>query len=180
MLRLFWYFYADEFYHDPWQHQIFPQHYWLARIINQFKPKNILEAGCGFGRNLKFLLEQGVAPHQLTGIDFSSRLLRHINLPGVKLQRASAQKLPFRSAQFDLVFTHGLLMHIPRPASALAEIIRVSRKWLVVIEETRMHPQRINHFTWAHDYPKLISQFKLKVLDERHDKHNLVWYLLKP
>ena len=177
-----WHFYADEFYRDQWQHQIFPQHYWLLRIISQLKPKNILEAGCGFGRNLKFLIEQGIAPRRLTGIDFSSHLLRHINLPGVKLQRASAQKLPFPANQFDLVFTHGLLMHLP-PSQihlALSELVRVTHHYLVVIEETRKKPGRINHFTWAHDYPKLIAAFNLKILDyQYHGKHNLVWYLLQ-
>lgn len=180
----FWHFYAGEFYQDPWQHKIFPQHYWLATIITKLKPKTILEAGCGFGRNLKFLSQQGINPQQLTGIDFSPKLLKlaqqHLP-PSIKLSQDNLTHLPFEASHFDLSFTHGVLMHLT-PAQiqlALSELIRVTRHWLILIEETRNKPVKINHFTWAHDYPQLINQFKLKILDERHDRHHLVWYLLQ-
>lgn len=182
---LFWRFYADEFYQDQWQHRIFPQHRWLLKIVQKLKPNHILEVGCGFGRNLNFLLEQGIAPQKLTGVDFSSKLLQlaKVKLPiSVALHLDKVQHLPFPNRQFDLTFTHGLLMHLPPPQIhlALSELIRVTRRWLIIIEETRKKPGRINHFTWAHDYSKLISQLNLKIIDECHDRYHLVWYLLEP
>lgn len=176
MLRLFWYFYADKFYRDPWQHRIFPQHHWLLKLITSHRPKTILEVGCGFGRNLKFLLDHGIKPQQLTGVDFSASLLRHINIPHIKLFQASAQKLPFPNRHFDLVFTHGLLMHISSPQRSIAELIRVSRKWLIIIEETRRHSQKLNSFTWAHDYPKLFQSLPVKINTTHHNKYNISGY----
>lgn len=176
MLRLFWYFYADEFYRDQWQHRIFPQHHWLLKLITSHRPKTILEVGCGFGRNLKFLLDHGIKPQQLTGVDFSASLLRHINIPHIKLFQASAQKLPFPDRHFDLVFTHGLLMHISSPQKSIAELIRVSRKWLIIIEETRRHSQKLNSFTWAHDYPKLFQSLPVKINTTHHNKYNISGY----
>ncbi len=182
-LNLFWELFSPSFLKDPWQHRILPEHWWLLNIITTKKPANILEVGCGFGRNLLFLTHQGVKPRRLTGVDFSSRLLHQakVNLPKVKLHRASVLKLPFTTNKFDLVFTHGLLMHVsPATVSlALKELIRVSRRWLVIIEETRIRPNRINFFTWAHDYPRLINQFSLRIIDSRHDQHHQTWYLLK-
>ena len=176
MLKLFWYFYADKFYRDPWQHRIFPQHHWLLKLITSHRPKTILEVGCGFGRNLKFLLDHGIKPQQLTGVDFSAKLLKRVSLPQIKLYHASAQNLPFPDHQFDLSFTHGLLMHLPDPIPALRELIRVSRNRLIVIEETRSRSRQLNSFTWAHDYPKLFRSLPVKINTTHHNKYNISGY----
>ena len=149
--------------------------------IKLHQPKTILEVGCGFGRNLIFLTQHGIKSSQLTGVDFSSQLLDQakVNLPRVKLYRASAQNLPFSKPKFDLSFTHGLLMHIPKPQLALQEIIRVSHKWVIIIEETRHRARRINSFTWAHNYSKLFSLLPVKVMDTHHNKYNISGFLLK-
>ena len=173
--RLRWWLYADEFYADPWQHRLFPQHRWLLKRIKLHQPKTILEVGCGFGRNLQFLVDNGIKPQQLTGVDFLPKLLKHINLK-VKLHRASAQNLPFPSRKFDLAFTHGLLMHIRQPLPALAEIIRVSRDRIIIIEETRAEPSQLNSFAWAHDYRQLFHSLPVKIVKLHHNKYNISGY----
>jgi len=179
----YWRWLYRRFLADRWQYRIFPQQRWLLKQIKTLRPRSILEAGCGFGRNLNFLIKQGIKPEILTGVDISPLLLKQIRLPkSVRIIQANVLQLPFSSNRFDLVFTHGLLMHLP-PSQihlALSELVRVTHHYLVVIEETRKKPGRINHFTWAHDYPKLIAAFNLKILDyQYHGKHNLVWYLLQ-
>lgn len=181
----FWEKFNQDFMADTWQHRIFPQHYWLEKTIKKLKPKNILEVGCGFGRNLKFLIDRGVASKKLTGVDFSKNLLGKAKVflknDKIILKLADAKNLPFKEGEFDLVFTHGLLMHVPpkQVKRALGEIVRVSKKWLILIEETREKPGKINYFTFIHDYEGLIKEFGLKIVEETHDVLNLVWYLLK-
>ncbi len=182
----FWAMYAPEFYQDRWQHRIFPQHFWLLNIIRKTKPQTILEAGCGFGRNLQFLIGQGIDPKKLTGIDFSSPLLqkaRQTLSSAVKLNQGKLQRLPYKKNQFDLVFTHGVLMHLPpsQIKTALGELIRITRSWLILIEEVTpgSNPCKINSFTWSHDYVGLINQYNLKILDQRQDKYHLIWLWLK-
>lgn len=183
--RRFWENFSLDFMADPWQHRLFPQHYWLVKTIKRLKPKNILEVGCGFGRNLKFLVGKGVAPEKLTGVDFSKNLLGKaggfLKDKRIALKLADANALPFKDEEFVLVFTHGLLMHIPpkQVKRALGEIIRVSRQWLILIEETREKPGKINYFTFAHNYETLIDEFELEIMEETHDALNLAWYWLK-
>lgn len=182
--QFYWRIKTKDFLADSWQKRIFPQHRWLLQTIQTLKPQSILEVGCGFGRNLRWLINQGINPAKLSGVDISSRLLSLAikQLPkAVRLRRANVLKLPFRDKQFDLVFTHGLLMHLsPRQLpQALSELVRVSQKHLILIEEIRSRPRQLNYFTWAHDYDKMITALPLKVIIKKPGQHSLVCYLLK-
>ena len=180
--QLYWQLKANSFFNDPWQKRFFPQHRWLLQTIQALQPHSILEAGCGFGRNLRWLVSQGLDPAQLTGVDISSTLLAQARLPNsVQLIRGNVLHLPFSSNSFDLVFTHGLLMHLsPRQLPrALAELVRVSQKHLILIEEIRSRPRQLNYFTWVHDYDKMIKALPVKVLIKKSVPHSLVCYLLK-
>jgi len=179
----YWQYFYRRFLADLWQYRFFPQHRWLIKQIRQLKPESILEAGCGFGRNLKFLLKNGISV-SLTGIDISRPLLTLAQKKldrRVKLVRANLLHLPFVANRFDLVFTHGVLMHL-KPADlprALQELVRVSKRYLILIEEIRPRPRRLNYFTWAHDYDKIIAGLPVKVLIRHNGKYLLRWYLLK-
>jgi len=139
----------------------------------------------GFGRNLEFLLKNNVKSSQLTGSDFSLIMLNKAKTRlnnKVKLIKAPVQKLPFKDNSFDLVFTHGVLMHLKpnQLKKALSELTRVTNKWLILIEEIRDKPVSLNSFTWAHDYEKIVKKSNLKVLKKHLDKKlPLIWYLLK-
>ena len=179
--QLYWQWFSRRFLADPWQRRIFPQQRWLLKQIKTLGPRSILEVGCGFGRNLKFLIAGGVRPARLTGADISAQLLAQSRLPqAVKLVRANVLNLPFSDRCFDLVFTHGLLMHVnPRNLHlAFCELIRITKNNLIIIEEARPRPQRLNYFTWAHDYEKIIASLPLKVVIKKQGKYSLVWYLL--
>jgi ubiquinone/menaquinone biosynthesis C-methylase UbiE len=180
--QLYWQIKADSFLTDPWQKRLFPEHRWLVQTIHTLKPVSILEAGCGFGRNLRWLVSQGINPAQLTGIDISSVLLAQARLPNsVRLIRGNVLRLPFSSDSFDLVFTHGLLMHLSpcQLPQALSELTRVSQKHLILIEEVRSRPRQLNYFTWAHDYDKMIAALPIQVVSKKPGQHSLIWYLLK-
>jgi len=89
---------------------------WLQDVP---KTSNILEVGAGEGSQLKLLAKQGWI-HSV-GYDIG-------NLTDVQGDAAS---LPFRDDSFDLVFTSGMMIHIPPNLlkDVSREIIRVSRKW---------------------------------------------------
>ncbi|MDZ7587002.1 MAG: class I SAM-dependent methyltransferase [Patescibacteria group bacterium] len=183
-MKLLWNYKALTFDQEVWQNKIFPQHQWLLKTITRLDPQTILEVGCGFGRNLKFLLHHGLDPRRLAGVDFSQVMLHKAkrNLgKKLSLTKASVLKLPFQAKKFDLVFTHGLLMHLPPPdlPQALVELTRVSKKYLIIIEEIRVQPRQLNYFTWAHDYDKIISTLPLQVVIKKKGKYSLIWYLLK-
>ena len=162
--------------YDEYQQSIFPQHYWLLEKIKKAHYKNILEVGCGFGRNLNFIIKHCGSKINLAGIDISASLLKKAkkNIPSpVELKLGDICNLPYPPSSFDLVFTHGVLMHIP-PLSierAIFELFRVAKRNVVIIEQYKELPQnkvfeRINDFTFAYNYPSLLIKQNIRILEK--------------
>ncbi len=111
---------------------------WLYRsqghilwALDQFewKGKRVLEIGLGQGSDSEQLIRRGA---RWSGVDLTwtsvERLKKRLitrNLPFEYLAQASATALPFRNQQFDIVYSHGVLHHIPDIEQAQAEIRRV-------------------------------------------------------
>lgn len=90
----------------------------------------VLDVGCGGGRNLAFLREQG---HDAVGLDASLRLLALSAAKGLGSSVAcgDAVALPFRAAAFDGVHAVAVIHHLPTEDErlrSLAEVVRVLRR----------------------------------------------------
>ncbi len=155
----FWNSWGHTFMDDPWQVKLHSQHKWFLEEIKRIKPTSFLEVGCGFGRNIKFLLEKKYDPSSITGVDISKVMLQKAKtyLPSpVTLKQADVSSLPFKNNQFDLVFTHGVLMHVSREQvkKSIHECIRVSKKYCIFIEQNYGG----NEYTFIHNYKKLLGK----------------------
>jgi len=97
----------------------------------------VLEVGCNIGLQLR-LLERVNPALEFHGIDPQSYALERARTlaPNMHFHQGTAFALPFPDGSFDLVFTHGVLIHIhPDDLSrALAEIHRVSRSLILAHE----------------------------------------------
>lgn len=102
----------------------------------------VLDVGSGTGR-LAADLAAGDQEREVIGVDIDSALLEaarsHVaerGLGNVRFESASVTALPYADAAFDLVTCRFVLMHLPDPGAALAEMRRVCRPGgaLVVIE----------------------------------------------
>lgn len=168
----FWDSWAPDFVKDSWQTKIHPQHEWLLSVIKKKDPKSILEVGCGFGRNIKFLIEKGVLSATITGVDISSEMINlareYIKNKKVKLYASNLTDFK-PTTKFDLVFTHGALMHIPEDKieDAINKLINLSKKHLVLIEQNY---QADNNYTFIHDYRQLLRSRKIDIIEYRSDK----------
>ena len=86
----------------------------------------VLDVCCGPGMLAAGALERGA---EAIGLDFSEQaveLARKL-VPKGSFQQGDAQALPFPAASFDAVLCGYGLMHLPEPAAALREILRVLR-----------------------------------------------------
>ena len=100
-----------------------------ARMIIE----TILDAGCGEGFTLNKLYQEEMG-EELEGIDGSEEAIsigKKIH-PHLSLKRASIYKLPYKDSSFDLVLSTEVLEHLEEPEKALKEIIRVSRKYILL------------------------------------------------
>ncbi len=168
----FWDRWSKTFMDDPWQREIHPQHVWIKDTIDRNNPKTVLEVGCGFGRNIQFLIDNGYKPNNITGIDISPEMIKkakkYMKTNGVRLKTASVTTIPFDDSQFDITLSHGVLMHVPPRDihQALNEIIRVSNKGIVLVEQNYDG----NEYTFIHNYKKLLHQKQLHVVEYKNSK----------
>lgn len=93
--------------------------------------KRVLEVGLGLGADSEQLIRRGA---RWTGVDLTeesvARVETRLAIRGLAhdgLFVASARRLPFPDHQFDVVFSHGVLHHIPDIDAAQRELARVLR-----------------------------------------------------
>lgn len=101
---------------------------------------SLLDVCCGSGMAAELYVARGA---RVTGIDISeksiararSRAKRH----GFEATFivGDAEKLPFPDQSFDVVSVHDGLHHLPNPHAAIAEMARVARRAIIVIEPAR-------------------------------------------
>jgi ubiquinone/menaquinone biosynthesis C-methylase UbiE len=119
------------------------QDYWqfLVRDIWRLdqRPCSIVDFGCGFGWAGLLLMPILAPGSDYTGIDLSEPLLQRgrtlfATLPyQARFVQGDANSTPFDDSRFDVAFAHTLMMHLPQPGKALAEMIRVTRDRGLVI-----------------------------------------------
>jgi len=101
------------------------------RLLGAVRGQRVLELGCGAARWSIDLARRGARP---VGLDLSSaqltlaRELVHRADVRVPLVRGSAERLPFRSASFDVVFCDWGAMTFSDPTRSVPEAARVLRR----------------------------------------------------
>ena len=101
-------------------------------------PKAILDVGCGTGRLLTSA-EKRFPGAALEGVDAAIEMVKHAQavLPAgsrIRYQQATAEKLPFRDEQFDLVFSTMTFHHWADQQKGISEVARVLKpggRWLL-------------------------------------------------
>jgi SAM-dependent methyltransferase len=100
---------------------------YLARQLKFAHAKRILDIGCGTGALFPDL--QRATSARLVGLDIELTSLQFAqdHAPQAALTCGDAFHLPFAHQAFDIVVCHFLLLWLPDPAQALAEMVRVIR-----------------------------------------------------
>lgn len=93
--------------------------------------KQVLEIGLGEGSESERLIRRGA---HWSGVDLTAESVSRVRtrlelrgLPHENLRQGSVLDLPFADDSFDLVFSHGVLHHVPDIGQAQREIHRVLR-----------------------------------------------------
>lgn len=125
----------------------------LSSYIN--KDSKILEIGCNVGNQLRLLQDMGYK--NLYGIELQDYAVQKSKelTRGINIIQGVGDDIPFRDNYFDLVFTSGVLIHIPPQLikHTMREIYRVSKRYI-----------------WGFEY---FSKEYIEV--EYRDKEGLLW-----
>lgn len=167
----------------------------LARI--EFR--TVLDAGCGFGRELVPLLDR-FPWVRAVGVDFAETMLRDAldfcrRHGSVRLMQADLASLPFADDSFDIAFTTGVIQH-DRPEllkGVLSELTRVTRRRIYHREIYRKHlagrPDLVeifdlSPFLFPHDYEKAYEHLRQEIVKSEvspaylRQAGNEMWYSL--
>jgi len=142
---------------------------WLANdVFKKFQPSSMLEIGCGGGRNL-IIARKFLENTELTGIDINENALitaRENSDGSINFEHLSLYDLEkFDSNSIDIVYTSGVLMHIPheKVESVISQMHRIAKKAVIHFE---LHGPS-NDFDF-HRYPRDYSEL-YKSLDFNND-----------
>jgi len=146
----------------------------IEKLSRKLAKGKILDIGCGNCRNLLPFSKKGF---ECYGIDFSSGMLKfakhYCKKYGfkVKLKKARAEKLPFKSNSFDYVLNIATLHHLKKPEQekAVKEMYRV------------LKPHRIAFITVWNKFPlSLFIKNRYEKWTKKGQAYYRYYYLFTP
>jgi ubiquinone/menaquinone biosynthesis C-methylase UbiE len=126
--------------------------------------KEILDVGCGDGATTVHLFDRG-RPALIHGLDPAASAVdcarKRVGDRAITVSVGSAYELPYPDDRFDLTVLRVVLHHMDRPADALREALRVSRR-ILVVEPNGFNPvlkvlEKVSPYHRAHDEKSFTS-----------------------
>jgi 2-polyprenyl-3-methyl-5-hydroxy-6-metoxy-1,4-benzoquinol methylase len=106
----------------------------MLELLDRARPASIVDVGCGEGV-LTEQWAQRFPSARLVGIDLDDAKLRaewaHRQCANLEFVTGTGDTLPFGEGQFEAATAMEVLEHVPDPAAVLAEMARVSSRWLL-------------------------------------------------
>ncbi len=99
-----------------------------ALSLEELRGRRILDVGCGFGRHLRIASDHGA---EVVGIDLSGGVeVAYRNLagrPNCHVVQGNVYERPLRDEVFDVVWSFGVLHHMPDPAAGFRALVDFAR-----------------------------------------------------
>jgi ubiquinone/menaquinone biosynthesis C-methylase UbiE len=97
-----------------------------------FKDKKVLEIGLGQGADAEQIIKRGGIYY---GLDLTEESINRVklrfkikSLPFSAIKKGSVLNIPYYDSHFDIIYSHGVLHHVPEVKKANEEIERVLKK----------------------------------------------------
>lgn len=160
---------------------LLPRIQWALGVLHSLHPAELLDIGSGRGKFLWPLLDAFPAL-PVTAVDADPRRVRDleaVQLGGIDrltVRQANAVQLPFTACAFDVVTLLEVLEHIPTPAPALAEAVRVARRAVLLSAPSRPddNPEHLHLFSEADLRSLLLAAGATQVKVQQAPGHWLV------
>ena len=159
---------------------------YLVSAVKDLEINSVLDVGCGEGFSLNKLSEEGIGK-KLEGIDFLKTAIeigKKLH-PNITLNQGNIYKLEYKNDSFDLVMATEVLEHLEDPKKGLKELIRVSKKYLLLsvpnepffmganflrgknLSRLGNDIEHIQHWT-SKSFQKFVESQRVKVISKHH------------
>lgn len=122
---------------------------YMMSLVREFCSRGLL-LDVGIGTGEPFAEQFNKDGYQVNGVDIAQNLLEICRLKGIKASYGNAEdQLDFSDNTFDLVYCFNTTWYFKDIERAIAEMIRVSKKWVVfdIIDSTEWKT-RFNHLIY--------------------------------
>jgi ubiquinone/menaquinone biosynthesis C-methylase UbiE len=106
----------------------------LYELLARTRPRTVLDAGCGEGYGISFLLRRN-GGIRYTGLDVNGDAIAYARShfgDHACFKTGSIYRLPFSDRSFDTVLCSEVLEHLEDPERAIGELKRVARRYVIV------------------------------------------------
>lgn len=163
--------------------------------------RSVLEVGASVGINLDAIARHSAAANaKLAGAEPNANARKILTNKGHHAINCSVQDLAACSpaGAYDLVFTRGVLIHIPPHdlPGAYEVMYRASRRWIVVAEYYSPKPEEIEYrgqkgLLWKRDFAgEMLDRFKARGIrlveygfvyhrDPEYPQDDVTWFLME-
>lgn len=107
----------------------------IAQDLINIVGGRVLECGIGSGVDLEQMVVRGITRNIIyTGLDPSPEIIKMMShrFPAFNFREGTVEKLPFADKIFDVVYVRHVLEHLPGHQPALNELIRITKRLLII------------------------------------------------
>lgn len=134
-----------------------------------FEGKDVCDAGCGMGRNSRWVAQYGVNSivafdNTAEAVASARELLR--DFPNVRVERQNIYDIPYREC-FDICFSIGVLHHLEHPDKAmevLANSLKSGGKFVVWLYAYEGNENYVRCFRYLHPLLRKVSPALLSLI----------------
>ena len=165
---------------------------WRKILAKVDEPRSALEVGANVGTNLRAL--RRIIGHDLYAVEPNDYARDILRLEGFHAIDGVASKIAYPDSFVDMVFTSGVLIHIPpdQLLTAMKEIHRCSHKYIACIEYFSVEPETAPYrgnkeilfkrdfgAMWLDHFPKLMLRDYGFFWKRATGLDNLTWQLFE-
>jgi|DewCreStandDraft_4_1066084.scaffolds.fasta_scaffold04923_9 ubiquinone/menaquinone biosynthesis C-methylase UbiE len=134
----------------------------FSKVSPFFYGDSLLDCGCGNGQDVRIYMKYFKRIH---GMDIEeSPDWKNYSNEFISFSKGDAQKLDFPDESFDTVMEKDMLHHVSSPFDALKEMIRVSKKRIILIEANRYNPLLYINMTLLKNHQHFTQRYFKKIV----------------